>query len=206
MVTPKEIFAWFDNARKVNTAVRIAIVPPWEIADVEGHYAVNVGTLVVTACFFMVARQFTPNGGFGITEIGILIALVFIFLFVCGLIVNFVDPTTEATKLSNRWSTFMIVTFLYSIIGFIVLSVAVPLVTGFSYNVLDAFAARLIGNNWAYALLTLFVSALAVFVLYWRTRQYFHTVLESVPRFFGRVLIFCVALNWLILFVIVDLI
>jgi hypothetical protein len=89
MATQFNVKDWVDNIYKVHTAVRIAIVPPWKIEDVEGHPAINLGSLAITALMYLLLRQFTPSGGFGLSEGGVLMTLVFVFLGACGLVINF---------------------------------------------------------------------------------------------------------------------
>src|SRR5580692_1367780 len=100
-----DVTDWYKNVYKIHQAVRIAIMPPWRIQDVRGHPAINVGALVFATGLYMLLRVFTPRGDFGLAGAGILITLVLLFLFGCGLIVNVVRPDAGATKLSNRWST-----------------------------------------------------------------------------------------------------
>lgn len=191
---------WADNIYKVHTAVRIAIVPPWRIEDVDGHPAVNLGSLVVASALFLLLRQFTPHGDLGLSQTGVLITLVLVFLFACGLVVNFFTPGPEASKLTNRWSTFTIVMFFYSIFVLLVLSFFVPLITG--HNLYDWLASTFLGTDFAaWAVATLFATLLAAATLYWRTFWWFGTILKNRPRFLLSALTFCIGVNWAILFI-----
>src|SRR5262245_55973102 len=112
MPTDFNLKDWIDTVYKVNVVVNIAIIPPWSIRDVENHAAVNFGTLAVTAVAYFVLRLFTPPGNYGLTEVGVIVVFSTVFLLLIGMVVNFFDPTLRAVKLSNRWSTFLIISFL----------------------------------------------------------------------------------------------
>jgi hypothetical protein len=195
---------WTENIYKVHEAVRIAIVPPWRIEDVDGHPAVNLGSLVVATGLYLILRQFTPRGDFGLSETGVLIALVLIFLFGCGVLVNFFHPGADAAKLSNRWSTFTIIMFFYSILMLIVMSFVVPVATG--HNLYDWLYGVFGTYRAAWIVATLFATLLATVLLYWRTFWWFRSMLRERPIFLFSALAFCILVNWGILFVLLFLI
>jgi hypothetical protein len=195
---------WTDNIYKVQTAVRIAIVPPWRIEDVDGHPAVNLGSLVVTTALYLILRQFTPRGDFGLSETGVLMALVLIFLFACGVLVNLFAPKKEPAKLSNRWSTFTIIMFFWSIVMLIGLSFIVPVATG--HNLYDWLANLLGSDRAAWTVATLLATVLSAALLYWRTYWWFGDILRGRPQFLLPALLFCVLVNWAILFVLLFII
>jgi hypothetical protein len=205
MASNFDVREWVDNVYKVGTAVRIAILPPWKIEDVKGHPAVNLGALVVTAISYLVLRQFTPEGDFGITEIGVLTLFVVIFLFGCGIGVNFFDPKADAVKLSNRWSTFMVVSFLYAILFQIAFSFLIPLVTGLNpYDVLSTWLGDSDRASWAVSTLLATVASFAA--LYWRTHRWFSQYLTNDLGFLFLAMISCFSVNWGILFVLLFVI
>ena len=185
---------------KVHVAVRITIVPPWKISDVPNHAAVNLGTLSFVAILYLIVRLFTPAGAYGLTEVGVVTLFSSLFLLLCGIAVNFFDPTVNAIKLSNRWSTFLIVNFMFSIFVLIALFAIVPLAT--SRNLIDLLATLLPGGNWfAYLLCTFVGSVISMAVLYWRTRQWFSRIIQRTPKYFYASMIACAAINWAVLFV-----
>jgi hypothetical protein len=198
MSTDFDVSDWTKNIYKVHEAVRIAIVPPWRIEDVDGHPAVNLGSLVVATGLYLLLRLFTTRGDFGLSETGILIGLVLIFLFGCGVIVNLFHPKADAAKLSNRWSTFLIVMFFYSIVILIIVSFLVPFVT--HRNLYDSLAVKFGGDLAAFSIATLVATLLAAGLLYWRTLWWFGSILRERPRFLISAMLFCVAVNWGILF------
>jgi hypothetical protein len=206
MATGFDVKDWAENIYKVHEAVRIAIVPPWRIEDVDGHPAVNLGSLVVATGLYLILRLFTPSGDFGVSETGVLIALVLIFLFACGVLVNFFHPGADAAKLSNRWSTFTIVMFFYSIVMLILMSFIVPVVTG--HNLYDWLAspAMFKSDRAAWSVATLFATLLAGSLLYWRTFWWFGNILKERPSFLFSAFAFCILVNWGILFVLLFVI
>ncbi|MBE2266647.1 MAG: hypothetical protein IAE80_00345, partial [Anaerolinea sp.] len=114
----------------MNVAVRIAIFPPWKIEDVDGHAAINVGSLAVLAVLYLIARVFTPAGVFGFEIAGIITVFTFVFLVLGGVVINALDPSAAtAPKLTNRWSTFLIVSFMYATILVILVSFLPPYFT-----------------------------------------------------------------------------
>ena len=151
-------------------------------------------------------REFTPRGEFGLTEVGILALFVMLFLFFCGLLVNFFDPTTDAAKLSNRWSTFMIVGFLYSVIFLILASVMVPLSTGFRYNFYELLRGISSSDKASYVIATLAATLVATSALYWRTYRWFTDLLRTTPGYLYLALITCALINWGILFLVLFVI
>jgi hypothetical protein len=195
---------WTDNIYKVHEAVRIAIVPPWRIEDIDGHPAINLGSLVVATGLYLILRQFTPRGDFGLSETGVLIALVLIFLFGCGLVVNIFAPGTDAANLSNRWSTFTIVMFFYSIVALIAMSFLVPVVTG--HNLYDWLATVFGSDRAAWTVATLVATLLSTLLLYWRTFWWFGGILKEHPNFLFSALVSCFLINWGVLFVLLFIV
>lgn len=190
---------WVSSIPKVHVAVRITIVPPWKISDVPNHAAVNLGTLGFVAILYLLVRAFTPPGAYGLTEAGVVTLFTSIFLLLCGIAVNFFDPTVNAIKLSNRWSTFLIVNFMFSIFLLIVMFALVPLFTG--HNLIDLLADFLPGGNAsAYFAVTLVGSAVSIGLLYWRTRRSFRKMIENAPKYFYVSMIACAVINWAVLF------
>jgi hypothetical protein len=190
---------WLSSIPKVHQAVRITILPPWKIRDVPNHAAVNLGTLGFVAILYLLVRAFTLPGAYGLTEAGVVTLFTSIFLLLCGIAVNFFDPTVNAVKLSNRWSTFLIVNFMFSIFLLIVVFAAVPLITG--RNLIDFLADFLPGGNAsAYLAVTLIGSGFSISLLYWRTRRWFHQILVNTPQYFYVSMVACAVINWMVLF------
>jgi hypothetical protein len=190
---------WVKSIPQVLTAVRITIVPPWKIADVPNHAAVNLGALSFVALLYLFVRVFTPPGAYGLTDVGVVAVLTSAFLLLCGIVVNFFDPTTDAVMLSNRWSTFLIVNFMLSLFLMLLMLVAVPVFT--NRNLIDWLADSFAGGNkLAYLVSTFVASAASMGLLFWRTRRWFKDIIEQKPQYFYVSMLFCAAINWAVLF------
>jgi hypothetical protein len=192
----------WENGYKVNVAVRIAIFPPWKIEDVEGHTAINFGSLAILGVLYIVARQFTPEGGYGFEVAGVITVFTFIFLIFCGLLINFADPSIDAPKLSNRWSTFLIVSFMYATIFVILLYFVPPFLSSGRFNAFDALAS-FVGERGSLVLVAMTAAALAVGILYWRARHWFSTALTMKPAFLVASLVLCVLLDATLIYVLI---
>jgi|ERR1700722_10663875 hypothetical protein len=195
----------WQNGYKVNVAVRIAIFPPWKIEDVKGHTAINFGSLAVLGVLYIIARQFTPEGGYGFEVAGVITVFTFIFLIFCGLLINFADPSIDAPKVSNRWSTFLIVSFMYATIFVILLYFVPPFLTSGRFNAFDALGA-VFGERGSLVLVAMTAASVAVGILYWRAQHWFKTALQMKPSFLAGSLLFCVFLDAMLIYVLVFLI
>lgn len=192
----------WENGYKVNVAVRIAIFPPWKIEDVEGHTAINFGSLAILGALYIIARQFTPEGGYGFGVASAITVFTFIFLVLCGVLINFADPSIDAPKLSNRWSTFLIVSFMYATIFVILLYFVPPFVSSGRVNAFDTLASAF-GEQGSLVLVAMTAAALAVGILYWRARHWFSAALTMKPLFLASSLVLCVLLNAALIYVLV---
>ncbi len=191
-----------ENGYKVNVAVRIAIFPPWKIAAVKGHTAINFGSLAVLGVLYLIVRQFTPEGGYGFQIAGIITIFTFVFLVLCGLLISSLDPSKEAPKLSNRWSTFLIVSFMYATIIVILASFLPPFLSSGRFNLFDVLAS-FFGERGSLYLVAGTAAALAVGFLYWRAKKWFSFALGMKPSFLAASLLFCVFLNASLIYVFV---
>jgi hypothetical protein len=190
-----------ENWYKVWVAVRIAIFPPWKIEDVEGHSAINLGSLAFLGVLYLAARQFTPEGSFGLGVTTVVTVFTFVFLLLCGIVISALDPTKESLKLTNRWSTFLIVSFMYATIAIILAYVLPPLMSSSSFNLFESLAKLLRSEIVSYLFIASVAAVLAVGFLYWRARRWFRDALRMQPAFLGLSLLLCVFLDAALIYV-----
>lgn len=184
------IFDDIKDYTKIWTAVRITIVPPWKIEDVDGHPTVNLGAVTLAAALVLFARVFTADGSAAVTKTTLISVISVAFLTLCGLVVNFTHPGADNTKLANRWSTFFVIAFGYALLYFIALCLFVP--TVFHFNLIDAFSAK-VGDTIGEYSLCLVVTLLSIVTIYLRTKWWFREMLKDNALALIGTLIFATA-------------
>jgi hypothetical protein len=183
-----------EGVPKIGVAVRIAIFPPWKIQDVESHMAVNLGAVGFLTVLYLILRQYTPEGSYGLTVSTIVTAFAFLLLVLAGLLINAFDPTESADKMSNRWATFLVVGFIYSLIILLVLYLVPPLVSGGSFNFIDWIINGAGSERRGYAIISVVTAAVSVAFLYCRAWMWFRPLLALRPALLALSLAFCVGL------------
>jgi hypothetical protein len=100
---------------RLATEVRLA---PWQIRDLQEHYKINLASLSFLFVLFAIVRYFTSLGNAtSLLASGALYGVAIIALFVLGFIVRYWNASeAESLKLTNRWSTFFIVSFGYCLL------------------------------------------------------------------------------------------
>jgi hypothetical protein len=181
-----------ESLPKIGVAVRIAIFPPWKIQDVENHMAVNLGAVGLLTVLYLILRQFTPEGSYGVTVSTIVTAFAFLLLVLSGFLISALDPTETADKVSNRWATFLVVGFIYALILLLILYLVPPLVFGF--NLIDWIIDHAGTEGWGYTIISAVTAAVSIGFLYCRAWMWFRPLLMMRPALLALSLAFCVGL------------
>lgn len=159
--------------QELNDESRLA---PWEIRDISYHYQANLASLTFLFLIFSIVRYIVlwPSS-LNILSDAVLYAASVLFLFFLGVVVRLVASAQLAVQLTNRWSTFFIVSFGYSclillvIIGLQFASIS----AGARVNVFLWFESRFSHEWQATMALSAGVSFVASIMLWMRTRRNF---------------------------------
>ena len=166
----------------MNQLLTIVRLAPWQINDIDEHYKINIASLSFLFIVFSFIRYITTFSGFNLLFSGVLYVVAIFVLFAIGFVIRFMRADEkEAAKLTNRWSTFLIVSFMYSLVILVVLLAAQYLwnLAGGTHNLLTEFN-ELFPQDWQGLLALSIIIAGASTVLLWtRTHKNFPDFLRT---------------------------
>jgi hypothetical protein len=163
------------QAFKLHVAARIVRLPPSDIPVIARHTAINTGTGFFAAVAILIANQlFTPGHSLGLSVAIVAAIISAVFIVVFGFLVNLVTPDVENFEIeeadnltvTNKWATYLFVSFILSILVFILANSAF-LMFGISLQraLIETF---MISGDRAVLVMTVAAAVIAVTIILWK--------------------------------------